>query len=153
MFGYLIHTYKDPAFTPAIILSDEGADDQSRKGGRGKTIIIKAIEQVQNSIIKGGDEFDGSYRHKFADLEKAHKVYAIDDVPAGFKYDDLYTNLVNGISCERKGKTAQTIPFKEAPKFVITTNWAVRYDAEATSTHRRFMEFKLTKFFNLKTPL
>lgn len=154
MFGYLIHTYKDPAFTPAIILSDEGADDQSRKGGRGKTLIIKAIEQVQNTKIKGGDEFDGSYRHKFADLEKAHKVYVIDDAVAGFKYDDLYTNLVNGISCERKGKTAQTIPFKEAPKFVITTNWAVRYDAEATSTHRRFMEFKLTDFFNLKnTPL
>ena len=31
MFGYLCHTYKDPAFSPAIIFSDEGADDHSRK--------------------------------------------------------------------------------------------------------------------------
>lgn len=153
MFGYLCHTYKDPSFSPAIILSDEGADDHSRKGGRGKTVITKALSYVRNTKIKGGNEFDGGYRHKFADLEKEHKIYVIDDVLAGFNYDDLYTNIVGDITCERKGKTAQTIPFSEAPKFVITTNWSVRYDAEATSTHRRFLEFKLTDYFNLnRTP-
>ena len=149
MFGYLCHTYKDPSFSPAIILSDEGADDHSRKGGRGKTIFLRALSYVQNTLIKGGSEFDGGYRHRFADLQKEHKIYAIDDVPAGFKYDDLYTNIVGDITCERKGTTADTIAFRDAPKFVITTNWAVRHDAEATSTHRRFMEFKLTDFFNL----
>jgi hypothetical protein len=151
--GYLCHTYKDPSFSPAIIFSDEGADDQSRKGGRGKTIMTKALENVRKTLIKGGTEFDGGYRHRFADLEKEHQIYVLDDVPAGFNYDDLYTNIVGDIVCERKGKTAQTIPFKEAPKFIITTNWAVRYDPEATSTHRRFIEFKLTDYFNLnRTP-
>ena len=153
MFGYLCHTYKDPSFSPSIILSDEGADDHSRKGGRGKTVITKALSYVRNTKIKGGNEFDGGYRHKFADLEKEHKIYVIDDVLAGFNYDVLYTNIIGDITCERKGKTAQTIPFSEAPKFVITTNWTVRYDAEATSTHRRFLEFKLTDYFNLnRTP-
>ncbi|MGG5506905.1 MULTISPECIES: primase-helicase family protein, partial [unclassified Myroides] len=149
MFGYLCHSYKDQSFSPAIILSDEGANDISRKGGRGKTLITKALQNVRNTKIKGGNEFDGSYRHKFADLEQEHKIYVIDDVLAGFNYDDLYTNIIGDITCERKGKTAITIPFKDAPKFVITTNWAVRYDAEATSTHRRFLEFKLTDYFNL----
>lgn len=153
MFGYLCHTYKDPSFSPAIILSDEGADDHSRKGRRGKTLITKALSYVRNTKIKGGNEFDGGYRHKFADLEKEHKIYVIDDVLAGFDYDVLYTNIVGDITCERKGKTAQTIPFPEAPKFVVTTNWAIRYDAEATSTHMRFLEFKLTDYFNLnRTP-
>src|SRR5690606_5220554 len=87
MFGYLCHTYKDPSFSPAIILSDEGADDQNRNGGRGKSIILKALSYVQNTLIKGGNEFDGNYRHRFADLLKEYKIYAIDDVPAGFKYD------------------------------------------------------------------
>jgi|SRR5690554_710187 len=149
MFGYLCHSYKDQSFSPAIILSDDNADDISRKGGRGKTLITKALQNVRNTKIKGGNEFDGSYRHKFADLEKEHKIYVIDDVLAGFNYDDLYTNIIGDITCERKGKTAFSIPFSEAPKFVITTNWAVRYDSEATSTHRRFLEFKLTDYFNL----
>jgi hypothetical protein len=149
MFGYLCHTYKNVSFSPAIVLSDEGANDESRNGGRGKSLIVKAVEQVQKTLIKGGNEFDGNYRHRFADLERAHKVYVIDDVPASFKYDDLYTNIAGDISCERKGKTAETINFKDAPKFVITTNWAVRYDDEATSTNRRFIEFQLTDFFNI----
>lgn len=148
MFGYLCHSYKDQSFSPAIILSDKEADDISRKGGRGKTLITKALQNVRNTKIKGGNEFDGNYRHKFADLEQEHKIYVIDDVLAGFNYDDLYTNIIGDITCERKGKQAFTISFKNAPKFVITTNWAVRYDAEATSTHRRFLEFKLTDYFN-----
>jgi|SRR5690554_887623 len=149
MFGYLCHSYKDQSFSPAIILSDEGANDVSRKGGRGKTLITKALQNVRNTIIKGSSEFDGKYRHRFADLEKEHKIFVIDDVLADFNYDDLYTNITGDITCERKGKPAFTIPFSEAPKFIITTNRAVPYDAEATSTNRRFLEFKLKAYFNL----
>ncbi len=154
MFGYLCHTYKNVSFSPAIILSDEDANDESRNGGRGKSLIIRAVEQVKKTLIKGGNEFKGDYIHRFADLDRANKVYVIDDVPASFKYDDLYTNIAGDISCERKGKAAETISFKDAPKFVITTNWAVRYDDEATSTNRRFIEFQLTDFFNINnTPM
>ena len=149
MFGYLCHSYKDPSFSPAIILSDEGADDTSRKGGRGKSLITKALEYVRNTKIKSGNEFDGSYRHRFADLDRADNIYVLDDVYTGFNYNDLYTNISGDISCEPKGKTAFTIPFSKAPKFVITTNNAVQYDSESTSTRRRFLEFKLKAYFNL----
>ncbi|MCM4170074.1 hypothetical protein DHD32_01170 [Arenibacter sp. TNZ] len=149
MFGYLCHTYKDQSFSPAIILSDEGADDSSRNGGRGKTILTKAVSYVQPTILKGGNEFDPKYTHNFADLDKSRKVYILDDVPAAFKYDDLYTNIVGGINCQRKGKAAQAITFEESPKFVITTNWSVRYDEDSNSTNRRFYEYKFSSYFNL----
>lgn len=154
MFGYLCHTYKDPAFNPVIILSDEGADDQSRNGGRGKSLLTVGLGHVLTIKVKGGDEFDTSYRHRNADVEKEHQVVVLDDVPAGFHYGSLYTMVTGDLLCERKGKPAQTIPFKESPKIAVTTNWAVRYDADAASTNRRFIEFKLTNFFNLNnTPL
>lgn len=149
MFGYLLHTYKDPSFSPSIILSDHGANDNSRNGRRGKTILANAVGQVQKMIIKGGNEFDGGYRHRFADLDESVKNYVIDDVPAAFKYDDLYTNIVGGISVEPKGQKARVIDFKDAPKFIVTTNWAIRYDEDASSTNARFMEFKFTDFFNI----
>ena len=148
MIGYLCQTYKNPSFCPAIILSDEGADNEKRKGGRGKTILTQAIMYVQNGILKGGKEFDSNYRHNFDDLHKSHKVYVIDDVPACFNYNDLYTNISGDISCGRKGISSEIIPFQETPKFIITTNWAVRYDHEAQSTNRRFYEYKFTNFFN-----
>lgn len=149
MFGYLLHTFKDPSFSPSIILSDFGADDNSRNGRRGKSLIGEATKQVHKINEKRGNEFDGGYRHRFADLTEADKIYLIDDVPASFNYDDLYTNIVGSISVEPKGSKARTIGFIETPKFTITTNWAVRYDANASSTNARFMEFKLVDFFNI----
>lgn len=153
MVGYLCHNFKDSSFSPAIILSDEGANDLNRNGGRGKTLITKAIAHVQKTLIKGGDEFKPNYIHNFADLTKDVNVYILDDVQAGFNYDAMYTNILGEISCQRKGKAAQNISFKEAPKFLITTNWAVRFDENNTSTNRRFYEYKLTDFFNInRTP-
>lgn len=72
----------------------------------------------------------------------------LDDVPRNFDYNSLYTNITGDITAERKGAHAVIIPFKDAPKFVVTTNWAVRYEKEATSTNRRFVEYKFTDFWN-----
>lgn len=148
MIGYLISNYKNPAQTPAIILSDEGADDERRNGGRGKSLLTYALQTVRGYNKRGGTEFEPGYRHVFADLQKYHDVYIIDDVPANFNYDALYTQITGDITAERKGTQAVVIPFKDAPKFVITTNWAVRYDKDATSTNRRFLEYKFSDFWN-----
>lgn len=153
MFGYLCHNYKDATKNPCIVLTDMDADDETRNGRRGKTLILKAIQEVQESIIKGGKEFDSGYTHVFADLEKKHNVYIIDDVPAGFKYDDLYTNILGDISCQRKGLKAEAIKFKDAPKFAITSNWVVPYDEKNASTNGRFIEYKFTNYYNInRTP-
>jgi hypothetical protein len=148
MIGYLCHSHKSQINNPCIILTDENANDENRNGRRGKTLIYKAINEVKTTMLKGGNEFDPGYTHVFADLYKKHKVYAIDDVPAGFKYDDLYTNILGGINCQRKGLTAELIPFEETPKFMITSNWVFRYDEKNASTNKRFLEYKFTNYYN-----
>jgi hypothetical protein len=148
MFGYLCNSHKDATKNPCIVLTDMDADDETRNGRRGKTLISKAVQEVQESIIKGGKEFDSGYTFVFADLEKKHNVYIIDDVPAGFKYDDLYTNILGDISCQRKGSKAELIKFRDAPKFAITSNWVVPYDEKNASTNGRFIEYKFTNYYN-----
>jgi len=150
MYGYLLHQYKNEAFNPAIVLSDAGANDRTRNGGRGKSLFTKAVAHVRNVMLKGGAEFDPNYLFNFADLTKAYDVFIIDDVPAGFNYNSLYTQISGGINCQLKGKPAQNIPFKESPKFVITTNWSYRVEENSTSTERRFFEFQFTDFFNIE---
>lgn len=154
MFGYLITNYKDPAFSPAIILSDEGADGENRNGGRGKSLIQKALSYFRPSIEKGGNAYDPTYTHVHADLKMEHDLYLLDDVPSNFNYNALYTHITGSIDAQRKGVTAENIPFEYAPKFVISTNWAVRYDEKAVSTNRRFIEYKFTDFWNIEnTPV
>lgn len=148
MIGYLISNYKDPAESPAVILTDKDTDDEARRGGRGKTLLTDAIRTVRGNKIRGGTEFDTGYRHVFGDLEKHHDIYILDDVPARFNYDALYTNITGDITAEGKGTKAVTIPFKDAPKFVVSTNWVVKYDKDADSTNRRFVEYKFSYFWN-----
>lgn len=149
MFGYLIHQYKDPSQSPSIILSDANANDRTRNGGRGKSLVTRAVSQVRKAMLKGGSEFDPAYLFNYADLTKEYDVFIIDDVNAGFNYNALYTQISGAINCQRKGKPAQEIPFSEAPKFVITTNWSYRVEDDSTSTQRRFIEYQFTDFFNI----
>ena len=149
MFGYLITNYKNPAFNPAVILSDENANGETRNGGRGKSLVQVALSHFRPSIQKGGNAYDPTYTHVHADLKKEHDLYLLDDVPSGFRYNDLYTHMTGSIDAQRKGVTAETISFEDAPKFVISTNWAVRHDSDATSTNRRFKEYKFTDFWNI----
>ena len=150
MIGYLICNYKNPAFSPAIILSDEDADDVARKGGRGKSLITEAIRKIRGALFRDGAKFETGYRHVYADLELFHDLYILDDVLPGFNYNALYTDITGDIRAEKKGTHPVTIRFEDAPKFVVTTNYAVRHDENADSTNRRFIEMKLSYFWNIE---
>ena len=150
MMGYLCSNHKDKAKSPAIVLTDEGADGISRVGGRGKTTMAIAPSFVKCENYKGGEEFDPTYRHRYADLQTYHDIFRLDDVPANFRYDALYTQITDNITAERKSTVSVKIPFEDTPKFVITTNYVFRYDAKAVSTNRRFLEYKVSDFWNEK---
>lgn len=149
MMGYLLSNYKNPAKTRAVILTDFGADDESRRGRRGKSLVWEAIKKFRHTEKRGGTEFDPTYRHRYAGLDERTNIFVLDDVAAKFDYNSLYTQIVSDIVLEPKGTAAVEIPFNKAPKFVVTTNWAVRYDREADSTNDRFTEFKFSNFWNI----
>jgi len=149
MLGYLIHSYKTVAETACIVLTDEGANDVTRNGGRGKSLVSVAISEVTKSMLKGGNEFVVDYIHNFADLNESYNVYVLDDVPAEFKYNGLYTNITGGINIQPKGSKGKMIEFFDSPKFLVTTNWLFRSKEDDTSTARRFIEYKIKPYYNI----
>ncbi len=149
MVGYMVSNYKNPSNTPAIVLSDVDAVNGKRKGGRGKTLITKMLQQMRPTNSRNGLEFDGGYRHVLGDLKPYEDIYIIDDVPMGFNYDDLYTNITGDIKPETKGSHSTTIPFEYTPKFIITTNYILPFDKDAASSIRRFAEYQFTDFWSI----
>jgi hypothetical protein len=78
----------------------------------------------------------------------------VDDVEASFPYDTFYSMITNDSSVRRKGKTDLEINFKDLPKFLVSTNYVVRFNAENSSDFRRFQEYKLSKYYSKdRTPL
>ncbi|MCF8255759.1 MAG: hypothetical protein K9J84_14370 [Bacteroidia bacterium] len=149
MIGYLVHNKKSRTESPCIILTDEGANDETRDGGRGKTALAHGLAEVTKTMKKGGSEFVGSYIHNFADLDQSYNLYLIDDVPASFNWNDLYTNITEGINVQPKGSKGRMIEFEDSPKFLVTTNWLIRYNKDDTSTNRRFIEYKVKPYYTI----
>lgn len=149
MIGYMVSNYKNPSESFAIILSDEGATIKVRRGRRGKGLVQKAIEKVCVFNSSGGDTFDAGYRHKYADLKKEHDVYIVDDVPAKFPFKSFYSEIKEGITIEPKGSESVTIPFEWTPKFIFSTNFALPFDEEDTSTIDRFIEYQFTDYWSI----
>lgn len=149
MIGYMVSNYKNPSESYAIILSDEGATINKRQGRRGKGLVQKAIQQVTVFNTSGGDSFDSGYRHRYGNLKKEHDVYIVDDVPANFHYKSFYSEIKEGITIEPKGKNAITLPFEWTPKFIFSTNYALPFDKEDTSTIDRFIEYQFTDYWSI----
>lgn len=148
MLGYLCHNHKRRDTSKAIVLTDEGADDETRNGRRGKSLIGESIKQITKTLQKAGDEFRGDYIHNYAELDKSYNCYLVDDVPAKFNFNHLYTPITQGINVQPKGKQAVQIEFEDSPKFLITTNWLIRYDENEASTNARFVEYKIKPYYN-----
>ena len=149
MIGYLCHNFKIRDTTQAIILTDEGANDDTRNGRRGKSLIGDAVKQVAKVLQKAGDEFRGDYIHNYAELDKSYNCYLVDDIPAKFNFNHLYTPITQGINVQPKGKQAVQIEFEDSPKFLITSNWLIRYDENEASTNARFTEYKIKPYYNI----
>lgn len=146
--GYLSTNYKKPNDNPIVVLTDEGANEENRNGRRGKSLLSLALGQVTKKKVKGDNEFDPTYRHVFADLDKSYNLYVVDDVSAGFKYNSLYTVTTGSIGVEPKCKAGFEIDFKDSPKFMITTNYIFRLNKNDASSVARFVEFKFKPYYS-----
>jgi hypothetical protein len=147
MIGYMVSSYKNPSKAICIVLSDENANEDQRKGRRGKSLLYQAISKVRKSLYRGAINFDTKYNHYIGDVDESYCNFLIDDVPANFHYHDLFTLISGDVTIQPKGHKALTIPFMKAPKFMVTTNYIFRYNKEDASILGRFAEYKFTDYY------
>jgi hypothetical protein len=147
MIGYLAHNFK-PIGSPCVVLTDEGADNESRNGRRAKSLVFEALQRVTKTMFKGENEFNPDYEFRWNDLDKSYNLFCIDDAPAGFKYQSLYTTITGGINVQKKGLKAEMIEREDSPKFLITTNYLFRCGKNDASTEARFYEYKFKPYYN-----
>lgn len=150
VLGYLIHNYKDPSYSPAIILNDEVISDNP-EGGTGKGILLKAVDQYLNMVSIEGKTFNFDKNFVYQRVEPDTKILSFQDVNKNFDFERLFSILTDGIDVEKKGRDSIMIPFKDAPKVVITTNYAIR--GSGNSHFRRRLELEISQYYNgNKTP-
>lgn len=148
--GFMIHNYKHPSECPAIILNDE-VISANPEGGTGKGIIYKAAACFINALNIDGKTFSFDSNFLYQRITPETRLVIFQDVDKNFNFERLFSFLTEGVITEKKGKDQIFIPFDEAPKVGITTNYAIR--GSGNSHERRRFEIEISQYYNaLKSP-
>lgn len=151
LIGYLLHTYKDPTKSFAVILAEE-TEDESEGGGAGKGIFYKAIGKMINLVSIDGKNFNLDKSFAFQRVELSTQLIVVEDCRKNVDFEGFYSKITEGVTIEKKNKDEIYLNYEESPKFGFTTNYTIN----ATGGHgkRRVKVLEFSNFFNHRnTPL
>ena len=77
LIGYLLHTYKDPTKSYAVILAEE-TEDEAEGGGAGKGLFFKAIGKLINLVSIDGKNFKLDKSFAFQRVELSTQLIVIE---------------------------------------------------------------------------
>jgi hypothetical protein len=154
IIGYLIHSYKDPSFSKAVILMDSEIDIEydEANGGTGKSMIGKAVSHIVPVLFVDGKTMKSNDKFRLSGLNNHHRVIIFDDVKSDFDFESLYPMITGDLYIEKKYKNAVVIPSTETPKLLITSNYVVK-GGGGNAEKRRKVEYEVSTYFkNVLTP-
>jgi len=151
IFGYLLHSYKDPSFSRAVILCDEQVSENPM-GGTGKGIALKALSKIKKSIIIDGKSFSFSSQFLFQQVQLDTDLVVFEDTEKKFNFEKLFPSITEGLNVEKKNKDKFHISYQDSPKLLITTNYSILGDGN--SNERRRITYEFSQHYNASnTPL
>lgn len=149
IIGYLMSRNKKASEAKAVLLTEKGAGaiEADAVGGTGKGIFIQALEQFRVDGEIDGKDLRSEDRFAFSAYQDGQSIYVIQDVQASFDIRNLYNKITNKFIVEKKGQNKRIIPFAEAPKVVITSNYILR-GLDEGSTARRLHIVELENYYS-----
>ena len=154
IIGYLIHSYKDPSFSKAVILMDSEIEIEydEANGGTGKSMIGKAVSHIVPILFVDGKTMKSNDKFRLSGLNNHHRIIVFDDVKCDFDFESLYPMITGDLYIEKKYKNAVVIPSTETPKLLITSNYVVK-GGGGNAEKRRKVEYEVSTYFkNILTP-
>ncbi len=124
--GYLLHTYKNRAGSPAVILIDEKSSPMLAEGGTGKGLFAQSIKHMRKQRYIAGKNVDPSSRFFFMDVQLGDQSLFFDDVRPDFDFEALFNIITDDMQVEAKYKNRITIRFENSPKIILSTNYVVQ---------------------------
>jgi len=146
VIGYLLHRYKDPHVTKAVVLNDENIDIDNPSGRTGKSLIAQAISYARNVLTIDAKVFDVKERFCWQNVTLSTEIINMDDIPKKFNLKPFYSILTGSMKVEEKGEKALILPFNISPKLVLTSNYTV--NTSGASSRARVVEIALHNYYS-----
>ncbi len=144
--GYLLHAYKDPSVSKAVVFIDEKLSEGA-SGRSGKGLVIKGISQIRNVVVEDGRNFNPSKNFAFQRVKADTNIIGIEDIRDKFPFERLFSIITDGIVVERKNKDEIFLSFRESPKIVLSTNFSISGVDDSTIDREFIIEF--SDYYNM----
>jgi hypothetical protein len=145
--GFALHSYKDPNRAKAVIFLDERLSEGAF-GRSGKGLLIKAIGHIRNIVTEESRNFNPSKNFAFQRVTADTNIIAFEDLREKFPFDRLFSIITDGLTVEKKNKDEIFIPFSEAPKIIVSSNYSIKGVDDSTVDRQFTIEF--SDHYNMK---
>jgi hypothetical protein len=147
--GFLINRHQVDSKAKCVIAIDAFIEKEEINGSTCKSLFFKGIRHVRSLKSFNGKSFKlDTDTFVLEGLERHHQVLLIDDISRKFDFELLFNMITDDITTNGKWNKKQTIPFKEAPKFCLSTNYPL--DKVGTSISRRQHIIEFSNFYDNK---
>jgi hypothetical protein len=145
IIGYMLHKYKDPERPFAVILAEE-TDNESKGGGTGKGIFIKALSYILKTVRVDGKNWkmDKSFALQRVSLDT--QLIVIEDCRKDIDFESFYSNITEGTTVEKKNQQELYVDYEDSAKFAFTTNFFI--NLVGAHARRRAKVFEFSNFFS-----
>ncbi len=151
IIGYLLHDYKDE-MKPYCIIFGEESSSHKVGGGTGKGLLTKAVSKLCKTVTIDGKGFDPNKTFAFQRITIDTKIILLQDTEKNLPFESLFSKITDGLTVEKKNKDELFIDYENSPKFLITTNYNIDNESQASNRRQFLLEF--SNFFNDKnTPV
>jgi hypothetical protein len=151
--GYTLHGWKDPSNSKAFIAVDRFKSKAGEPNGRtGKSLLAKAFSKMINVCTLDGPNFRFDKDFAFQKANVDTKLINFNDVTKNFDFNKLFGMITEEFSFEKKRIDQITIPFKDSPKFYVSTNFTLRGEGESNLGRQYTVEFS-NYFTTERTPV
>lgn len=140
--GYLLHGWKDPSKAKAFIAVDRAKSRAGEPNGRtGKSLLAKAISKILPVCTIPGPNFKFDKEFSFQRVESDTRLINFNDVTPNFDFNRLFSFITEEFTYEKKRMDEISIPFKDSPKFYISTNFTLKGDGDSNVGRQFVVEF------------
>jgi len=147
--GYNLHRFFKTKLKATIFLDARVTDDPD--GRSGKSLHCKAMQAILNAnpangrqaITIDGKKYDPTNRFNLDELDVSTRLVIFDDVNKGFKIEDFFNAIVDGMIRERKGDVNKVRIYA---KILFTLNYTI--SIRGGSARDRVVEFEFADYYS-----
>lgn len=143
--GYELHRFKSPSTSKVLVANDETMSDEPQ-GGTGKTLIFIGISKIRPTVFIDGKNFNSGKNFVWQRVSPDTNNVVIDDIPKGFKFEELFSIITTGWPIEKKNKGEIFLAPEDSPKIGIPTNNTLK--GSSVSHERRKFEVEIYPHYN-----